>query len=106
MIPTDFPVGSFDLVNYTVRTPASWEVMALVRNNVMVRDLTNDTVHQYDVSRLRPFIVGPGVKVKEVAADHMAEVEGSSILDHSESVKVKKRAEMDQYTVSSGVPIT
>ena len=64
------------------------EVVARLKNNITVRDLTNDAHHEYDVSRLKPFIVAPGVEVKDVAA-----VEVSKILYQNDSVK--KRAEME-----------
>ena len=49
-------------------------MISRVRNNVTVRDLANDATHEYDVSRLCPFLVGSGVKVKDVAAADMREV--------------------------------
>ena len=64
-----------------------------LKNNVTVRDLTNDAHHEYDESRLKPFLVAPGPKVKELAAAEMGEVEVSKVLDHRGDPK--KRAEME-----------
>ena len=57
-VPTEFEVESFVLVSYLVRPPSKlhcrcgpFEVISRNRNNVIVRDLTNDARQEYDVSR-------------------------------------------------------
>ena len=50
VVPTEFKIGSFVLVSYLVRPPSKlhcrwggpYQVMARDRNNVIVRDMTND----------------------------------------------------------------
>ena len=50
-------------------------------------------MHEYDVSRLKHFLVAPGVNVKELAAADMGEVEIAEIIDHRGNPK--KRREME-----------
>ena len=128
VMPTEFAEGSYALVRYDVRAPnklyCRWEgpveVVSRKKNVVTVRDLTSDALREYDVSRLRPFRVAPGVKVKDVAAADLGEVEVSEVLDHRGSARhradlefligwtddeqtweswdhVKKLAEVDRY---------
>ena len=128
VVPTEFKVGSYVLVSYLVRPPSKlhcrwsgpFQVMSRVRNNVIIRDLTNDARQEYDVSRLRVFLVATGVDPKAVATADLGEAEVDSILDHRGSARqrasleflvrwsdgeetweiweqVKKLAEIDQY---------
>lgn len=99
-IPTEFPPGSFVLVSYTSRAPSKlhcrwqgpFEVMSRERNNVIVRDLTSDNRHEFDVSRLRVFLVSPTCDPKVLAAADLGELEVSEVLDHRGSVR--QRAEL------------
>ena len=101
MVPTEFKVGSYVLVSYLARPPSKlhcrwdgpFEVVSRDRNTVIVRDLTNDARHEFDVSRLRHFLVAPGVDVKAVAASDMGEAEVRDVLDHRGSAK--KRADLE-----------
>ena len=61
--------------------------MSRVRNNVIIRDLTNDARQEYDVSRLRVFLVATGVDPKAVATADLGEAEVNSILDHRRSAR-------------------
>jgi hypothetical protein len=128
VVPTEFEVGSYVLVSYLVRPPSKlhcrwsgpFQVMSRVRNNVIIRDLTNDVRQEYDVSRLRVFLVAANVDPKAVATADLGEAEVDSILDHRGSARqrasleflvrwsdgeetwemweqVKKLAEIDQY---------
>ena len=95
---TEFEVGSLVLVSYLVRPPTKlhcrwggpFEVMSRVRNNVIVRDLTNDARHEYDVSRLRLFLVAEGVDAPTLAAADLGEAEVLSILSHEGTAKARK----------------
>ena len=40
-------------------------MISRLKNNVTVRDLTNDAQHEYDVSCLKPFLVAPGVDMSQ-----------------------------------------
>jgi hypothetical protein len=96
--PTEFEVGSLVLVSYLVRPPTKlhcrwggpFEVMSRVKNNVIVRDLTSDARHEYDVSRLRVFLVAEGVDVSALAAADLGEAEVLAILRHEGNVKARK----------------
>ena len=67
--------------------------MAKTGNNVILRDLTSDARREVDVSRLRPFVVAPGVEVKALAAADLGEAEVKDILQHRGGVK--KRSELE-----------
>jgi hypothetical protein len=70
-----FEFGSYVLMSYLSRPPSKlhcrwegpFEVMNRERNNVELRDLTNDAIRVVDVSRLRQFFVEPGVDGKAIA---------------------------------------
>ena len=49
---------------------------------MIVRNLTNDALHEYDISRLRVFLVATNVDPKAVAASNLGEAEVDQILDH------------------------
>ena len=98
--PTEFPPGSYVLVSYPARAPSKlhcrwagpYEVIMRVRNNVTVRDLTNGAREEFDVSRLRPFLVSPTCDPKALAAADLGELEVSEVLDHRGSAR--QRAEL------------
>jgi hypothetical protein len=101
IVPTEFEVGSYVLISYLVRPPSKlhcrwdgpYEVMSRHNNTVIVRDLTNDARHEYDVSRLRHFVVSPGLDVEALAAADMGEVSVAGVLEHRGNVR--KRAELE-----------
>jgi hypothetical protein len=100
-IPTDFPVGSFVLMSYLVRPPsklsARWagpyRILARKANTTELEDLTGGPTKTVDVSRLKPFIVAPGVDVQAVAAADLGEAQVDAILAHRGSVL--KRASLE-----------
>jgi hypothetical protein len=89
-VPTDFEVGSFVLVSYAVRPPsklaARWagpfRVVSRKANSFELEDLTGGPSKTVDISRLKPFLVAPGVDVKAVAAADLGEALVDSILAH------------------------
>ena len=101
VVPTEFEVGSYVLVKYPSRPPSKlhcrwsgpFEVMSRDRNNVLVRDLTSDVRHEYDATRLRPFLLSVESDPKQLAAADLGELEVSTVLDHRGSAK--KRAELE-----------
>ena len=96
--PTEFKVGSLVLVSYLVRPPTKlhcrwggpYEVVSRERNNVIVQDLTSDARHEYDVSRLRLFLVADGVDAPTLAAADLGEAEVLKILRHEGTAKDRK----------------
>jgi hypothetical protein len=100
-IPTDFPVGSYVLMSYLVRPPsklsARWagpyRIVARKANTAELEDLTGGPSKTVDVSRLKPFIVAPGVDVQAVAAADLGEAQVDAILAHRGSVR--KRASLE-----------
>jgi hypothetical protein len=97
IVPTEFPPGSYVLVSYPVRPPSKlhcrwrgpYEVMSRDRNNVIVRDLTSDDRSEFDVSRLRVFLVASGCVPKVLAAADLGELEVAAVLDHRGSAKLR-----------------
>lgn len=63
-----------------------------------LRNLTNDVVKPYDISRLRKFIVRPGVDIREVAAADLGEFVVIEILGHK-----GKGTQTYRYGVSSSM---
>jgi hypothetical protein len=94
-------VGTYVLMSYLVRPPSKlhcrwegpFEVMVRRGNTAILRDLTSDATREVDVSRLRPFIVAPGVKPKDIAAADLGEAEVSEVLAHRGGAK--KRSELE-----------
>lgn len=90
---TDFPVGSLVLLSYSVRPPsklsARWagpyRVVAKDSNNLSLEDLTGGPSKVVDVSRVKPFLVAPGVDPQAVAAADMGESLAISVLAHKGS---------------------
>ena len=60
--------------------------MSRSRNNVIVRDLTNDARHEYDASRLRVFLVATKVDPRAVARSDLGEAEVDQIIDHDHKI--------------------
>ena len=58
-----------------------------------MRDLTSDALEEYDVSRLRVFLVSPDVDVKHLAGADLGEAQVLAVLDHRGSAR--KRSEME-----------
>ena len=89
-VPTDFAVGSFVLMDYVTRPPsklsARWagpfRVVSRKANRVELEDLTGGKSRKVDVSRLKPFLVGPGVDPPRVAAADLGEVQVDAVLAH------------------------
>jgi hypothetical protein len=90
VVPTDLKVGSFVLVSYAVRPPsklaARWagpfRIVSRKANSFELEDLTGGPSKTVDISRLKPFLVAPGVDVKAVAAADLGEALVDSILAH------------------------
>jgi hypothetical protein len=90
---TDFQVGSLVLLSYSVRPPsklsARWagpyRVVAKDSNNLSLEDLTGGPSKVVDVSRVKPFLVAPGVDPQAVAAADMGESLAISVLAHKGS---------------------
>lgn len=86
----EYDVGSYVLMSYLVRPPSKlhcrwegpFEVMSRAQNTVILRDLTNDARREADVSRLRQFLVEPGLDLKATAAADLGETEVKTILEH------------------------
>jgi hypothetical protein len=89
---TDFPVGSYVLWEVLVRPSnklmyrwrGPYEVVSRVVNVFTIRDLTDDSLKEVDVTRLKPFfVVDPDAPPIEVAAANLfGEVQVESIKDH------------------------
>ena len=84
-MPTEFEIGSLVLVSYLVRQIA----LSVARNNVIVRDLTNDARQEYNASRLRVFLVDP----KAVITSDLCEAEVDHIMDHRGSAQKRSSLE-------------
>ena len=90
VVPTEFEVGSFVLMSYMVRPPsklaARWagpfKITSRKANSVELEDLTGGPSKTVDVSRLKPFLVAPGVDVKAIAAADLGEASVDAILAH------------------------
>jgi hypothetical protein len=101
VVPTAFEAGTLVLVSYLVRPPTtlhcSWsgpyEIMSRVRNTAILRDLTSGTLDEYDVSRLRIFLVTPSSDIRQLAAADLGEAEVLEVIGHRGSAK--KRTEME-----------
>jgi hypothetical protein len=95
VVPTQFVVGGYVLMSYLVRPPsklaARWagpyRILAKKGNNVTLEDLTGGSQKQVDVSRLKHFIVAPGIDVQAVAAADMGEAQVDAVLAHRGTVR-------------------
>ena len=83
-------MGSYVLMSYLVRPPsklaARWagpyRIKGKEGNNVTLEDLTGGAEKQVDVSRLKHFIVAPGVDVQALAAADMGEAQVDAVVAH------------------------
>ena len=95
VVPTEFKVGTYALMSYLVRPPsklaARWagpyRITAKKGNTVTLEDLTGGPEKTVDVSRLKRFVVAPGVDVQAVAAADLGEAQVQAVLAHKGSVK-------------------
>ena len=101
VLPTTFEVGGYVLMSYLVRPPsklaARWagpyRIARIQGNNVELEDLTGGSTKTVDVSRLKHFLVAPGVDVQAVAAADMGEASVQAVVAHRGSPR--KRASME-----------
>jgi hypothetical protein len=83
------------LLSYLVRTPsklsARWAGPFRIRerkaNTAILEDMTGGAQKLVDVSRLKLFLLGPGVDSQAVAAADMGEVQVDMVLAHRGSVR-------------------
>ena len=100
-VVTEFEVGGYVLVSYLVRPPSKlafrwagpFRIVAKAGNNVTVEDLTGGPSKTFDVSRLKHFLVAPGVDVQAVAAADMGEAQVQEVLAHRGTAR--KRASLE-----------
>jgi hypothetical protein len=101
VVPTEFEVGSFVLMSYLVRPPsklaARWagpfRILSRKANSVELEDLTGGPSKTVDVSRLKPFLVAPGVDVKAIAAADLGEASVDAILAHKGNARKRSSLE-------------
>ena len=107
VIPTEFKVGQYVLMSYLVRPPsklsARWagpfRVAAVKGNNVQIDDLTGGPSKTVDVSRLKHFLVAPGVDVQAVAAADLGEAQVQAVLSHKGTPRKRGTLEFEiQWT--------
>jgi hypothetical protein len=99
--PTEFAVGALVLMSYAVRPPsklaARWagpfRILSRKANSAELEDLTGGPTKTVDVSRLKHFVVAPGVDVQAVAAADLGEAQVDAILAHRGSAR--KRASLE-----------
>jgi hypothetical protein len=106
-VPTEFLVGGFVLLSYLVRPPsklsARWagpyRITQRKGNQATLEDLTGGPEKNVDVSRLKHFLVAPGVNVQAVAAADLGEVQVQSVLAHRGNSRNRKDLEFQiQWT--------
>jgi hypothetical protein len=98
LVPTEFKVGGYVLMSYLVRPPsklaARWagpfKIAQKDGNNVLLEDLTGGPEKTVDVSRLKHFIVAPGVDVQAVAAADLGEAQVQAVLGHRGTARNRK----------------
>jgi hypothetical protein len=98
LVPTEFDVGGYVLLSYLVRPPsklaARWagpfRITSKDGNNVVLEDLTGGPEKTVDVSRLKHFIVAPGVNVQAVAAADLGEAQVQAVLGHRGTARNRK----------------
>lgn len=107
IVPTEFEVGGFVLVSYLVRPPsklaARWagpfKIVSKEGNNVRLEDLTGGPEKTVDVSRLKHFIVAPGVDVQAVAAADLGEAQVQAVLGHRGTARNRRELQFQlQWT--------
>ena len=98
IVPTEFKVGGYVLMSYLVRPPsklsARWagpfRIAKVDGNNVLLEDLTGGPEKTVDVSRLKHFLVAPGVDVQAVAAADLGEAQVQAVLGHRGNARNRK----------------
>lgn len=107
LVPTEFEVGGYVLLSYLVRPPsklaARWagpfKIVSKEGNNVRLEDLTGGPQKTVDVSRLKHFIVAPGVDVQAVAAADLGEAQVQAVLNHRGTARNRKELQFQiQWT--------
>jgi hypothetical protein len=101
IVPTEMEVGALVLMSYLVRPPsklsARWagpfRIVAREANSATLQDLTGGPQKKVDLSRLKLFLVAPGVDPQAVAAADMGEAQVESVVDHRGSAR--KRATLE-----------
>jgi hypothetical protein len=101
VVPTVLEVGSLVLMSYLVRPPsklaARWagpfRILAREANSATLEDLTGGAQKIVDVSRLKPFLLAPGVDPQAVAAADMGEAQVESVLAHKGSARQRATLE-------------
>jgi len=87
-------------MSYLTRPPsklnARWSgpyrVVSRQANNVVLEDLTGGRTKTVDVSRLKPFLVGPGVDPTKLAAADLGEVEVEAVMAHRGDARKNRKA--------------
>ena len=87
-------------MSYLTRPPsklnARWSgpyrVVSRQANNVVLEDLTGGRTKTVDVSRLKPFLVGPGVDPTKLAAADLGEVEVEAVMAHRDDARKNRKA--------------
>jgi hypothetical protein len=105
IVPTEFIVGGYVLMSYLVRPPsklaARWagpyRIKGKEGNNVTLEDLTGGAEKQVDVSRLKHFIVAPGVDVQALAAADMGEAQVDTVVAHRGTVRNRASLEFQVH---------
>ena len=103
IVPTEFMVGGHVLLSYLVRPPsklaARWagpyRISHRQGNNVTLEDLTGGPEKTVDVSRLKHFVVAPGVDVQAVAAADMGEAQVHAVRAHRGMARTRRELEFE-----------
>jgi hypothetical protein len=98
---TVLEVGELVLMSYLVRPPsklsARWagpfRIVARDANIATLQDLTGGPQKKVDLSRLKRFLLAPGVDPQAVAAADMGEVQVESVVDHRGSSRKRSSLE-------------
>jgi len=101
IVPTSFEVGTLVLMSYLVRPPsklaARWagpfRIIAREANSATLEDLTGGPKKTVDVSRLKPFLLAPGVDPQAVAAADLGEAQVEAVLAHRGSARKRSTLE-------------
>lgn len=99
--PTTIEVGSLVLMSYLTRPPsklaARWagpfRVISQKANSFTLEDLTNGMGKTVDVSRLKPFLLAPGVDPQAVAAADLGETQVDVVLAYRGNPNRRKAME-------------
>lgn len=103
VIPTEVHEGDMVLVSYVTRPPsklaARWagpyRVVSRHANNVTIEDITGGMSKTVDMSRLKPFLLAPGVDPVAVAAADMGEVQVTRVIAHKGSARNRSTLEFE-----------